>query len=287
MCSRFPDRIGWAARGLLLPPLVLALAGAASLTRPGAGPARLRVCADPNNLPFSNSREEGFENRLAALMAREMGARVAYTWWPQRRGFFRETLNAGRCDVVMGVPAGLQSLATTRPYYRSTYVFVTRRSESLQLRSFDDPVLRGLRIGVQLAGGAEGTTPPVYALARRGLMDQVEGYSLYADYARPNPPARVLDALARGEVDVAVAWGPLAGYFARREPVRLRVSPVAPAVDASGVPLTFAIAVGVRKGDERLRIALDRILERRQREIQRILDDYGVPRVAIADEERP
>src|SRR5438552_2440435 len=139
-------------------------------------------------------------------------------------------------------PAGLQSLATTRPYYRSTYVFVTRRSESLQLRSFDDPVLRGLRIGVQLAGGAEGTTPPVYALARRGLMDQVEGYSLYADYARPNPPARVLDALARGEVDVAVTWGPLAGYFAPREPVRLRVSPVAPAVDASGVPLTFAIA---------------------------------------------
>jgi mxaJ protein len=285
MSSRFPDRR--AARGLLLPGLVLALAGAAAGARMGAGPAVLRVCADPNNLPFSNSREQGFENRLAALTAREMGARVVYTWWPQRRGFFRETLNAGRCDVVMGVPAGLQLLATTRPYYRSTYVFVTRRSDSLRLSSFDDPVLRRLRIGVQLAGGAEGTTPPVYALARRGLMDRVEGYSLYADYARPNPPARVLDALARGDVDVAVAWGPLAGYFARREPVRLRVVPVAPAVDASGVPLTFAIAIGVRKGDEPLRLVLDRILERRQREIQRILDDYGVPRVATAAEERP
>jgi len=272
---------------MLVPGLVLALAGAAAGARMGAGPAVLRVCADPNNLPFSNSREQGFENRLAALTAREMGARVVYTWWPQRRGFFRETLNAGRCDVVMGVPAGLQLLATTRPYYRSTYVFVTRRSDSLQLNSFDDPVLRRLRIGVPLAGGAEGTTPPVYALARRGLMNRVEGYSLYADYARPNPPARVLDALARGDVDVAVAWGPLAGYFARREPVRLRVVPVAPVVDVSGVPLTFAIAIGVRKGDERLRLVLDRILERRQLEIQRILDDYRVPRVATAAEERP
>src|SRR5882724_6659893 len=287
MSSRFPDRIRRAARGMLVPGLVLALAGAAAGARMGAGPAVLRVCADPNNLPFSNSREQGFENRLAALTAREMGARVVYTWWPQRRGFFRETLNAGRCDVVMGVPAGLQLLATTRPYYRSTYVFVTRRSDSLQLNSFDDPVLRRLRIGVPLAGGAEGTTPPVYALARRGLMNRVEGYSLYADYARPNPPARVLDALARGDVDVAVAWGPLAGYFARREPVRLRVVPVAPVVDVSGVPLTFAIAIGVRKGDERLRLVLDRILERRQLEIQRILDDYRVPRVATAAEERP
>jgi quinoprotein dehydrogenase-associated probable ABC transporter substrate-binding protein len=248
-----------------------------------AGPTLLRVCADPNNLPFSNSHQEGLENRLAELVGRELGARVVYTWWPQRRGFFRETLNGGRCDVVLGVPAGLTVLATTRPYYRSTYVFVTRRADSLQVRSFDDPLLHRLRIGVQLAGGAEGTTPPVYALAHRGLMDRVEGYSLYADYARPNPPARVLDALARGEVDVAVTWGPLAGYFARREPVRLRVVPVAPAIDPSGVPLTFAIAMGVRKGDERLRLALDRVLERRHPEIQRILDHYGVPRLAIAE----
>jgi len=249
-----------------------------------AGPTLLRVCADPNNLPFSNSRQEGLENRLAALVGRELGARVAYTWWPQRRGFFRETLNAGRCDVVMGVPAGLEVLATTRPYYRSTYVFVTRSADSLQVRSFDDPVLHRLRIGVQLAGGAEGTTPPVYALARRGLMDRVEGYSLYADYARPNPPARVLDALARGEVDVAVTWGPLAGYFAQPEAVRPRVVPLAPAIGPTGVPVTFAIAVGVRKGDERLRLALDRVLDRRHLEIQQLLDHYGVPRVAAAEE---
>ena len=284
MSSRFPDRIGRAARGLLLPGLALALTGAGSLERSSAGPTLLRVCADPNNLPFSNSRQEGLENRLAELVARELDARVVYTWWPQRRGFFRETLNAGRCDAVMGVPAGLEVLATTRPYYRSTYVFVTRSADSLQVRSFDDPVLHRLRIGVQLAGGAEGTTPPVYALARRGLMDRVEGYSLYADYARPNPPARVLDALARGEVDVAVTWGPLAGYFARREPVRLSVVPVAPAIDPSGVPLTFAIAIGVRKGDERLRLALDRVIQRHRQEIRRILDEYGVPRVATAEE---
>jgi mxaJ protein len=284
MSSRFPERIGRVARGLLLPALALGLTGAGSPEHSMAGQASLRVCADPNNLPFSNSRQEGLENRLAELVGRELVARVVYTWWPQRRGFFRETLNAGRCDVVMGVPAGLQVLATTRPYYRSTYVFVTRSADLLQVRSFDDPVLRRLRIGVQLAGGAEGTTPPVYALARRGLMDRVEGYSLYADYARPNPPARVLDALARGEVDVAVAWGPLAGYFARREPVRLSVVPVAPAIDPSGVPLTFAIAIGVRKGDERLRRALDRVIQRHRQEIERILDEYGVPRVATPEE---
>jgi mxaJ protein len=284
MSSRFPERIGRVARGLLLPALALGFTGAGSPEHSIAGQTPLRVCADPNNLPFSNSRQEGLENRLAELVGRELVARVVYTWWPQRRGFFRETLNAGRCDVVMGVPDGLQMLATTRPYYRSTYVFVTRSADSLQVRSFDDPVLRRLRIGVQLAGGAEGTTPPVYALARRGLMDRVEGYSLYADYARPNPPARVLDALARGEVDVAVAWGPLAGYFARREPVRLSVVPVAPAIDPSGVPLTFAIAIGVRKGDERLRRALDRVIQRHRQEIERILDEYGVPRVATPEE---
>jgi mxaJ protein len=283
MSSRFPDRAGRAARRLLLPGLALALYGAVPPDRAAAGPGVLRVCADPNNLPFSNARQEGLENRLAELVGRDLGARVSYTWWPQRRGFFRQTLNAGRCDVVMGVPAGLEILDATRPYYRSTYVFVTRSADSLRLRSFDDPILRRLKIGVPLAGGEEGTTPPVYALARRGLMDRVEGYSLYADYSRPNPPARVLDALARGEVDVAVTWGPLAGYFARREPVRLSVVPVAPAVEPSGVPFTFAIALGVRKGDERLRLALDRVLARRQREIEQILDDYGVPRVTNAE----
>jgi mxaJ protein len=281
MSSRFPERTGRVARGLLGPALVAALA-AAAVAGSGAGRAGLRVCADPNNLPFSNVRRQGFENRLAELMGRELGLPVSYTWWPQRRGFFRETLDRGRCDAVMGVPAGLGVVATTRPYYRSSYVFVTRSADSLRVRSFDDTVLRCLRIGVQLAGGAEGTTPPVYALARRGLMDRVEGYSLYADYRRPNPPARVLDALARGDIDLAITWGPLAGYFAGREPVRLDVVPVAPAVEPTGVPLTYAVAIGVRKGDERLRLALDRALERRQGQIERLLDEYRVPRLATA-----
>jgi mxaJ protein len=282
MSSPFLDGPVRAARARLGPVLVAALAAAASIAGSSAGRPVLRVCADPNNLPFSNARGEGFENRLAELMGRELGARVSYTWWPQRRGFFRETLNAGRCDAVMGVPGGFGLLATTRPYYRSTYVFVTRSRDSLGLRSFDDTVLRHLRIGVPLAGGSEGTTPPVYALARRGLMDRVEGYSLYADYRRPNPPARVLDALARGEIDVAVAWGPLAGYFARREPVRLDVVPVSPAAEPTGVPLTYAVAIGVRKGEEGLRLALDRALERRKHQIDRLLDYYGVPRLATA-----
>src|SRR5690606_5361260 len=123
-----------------------------------------RVCADPNNLPFSNAAEQGFENALAELLAAELGATVEYTWWAQRRGFIRNTLNAGDCDVVMGVPAGYELVATTQPYYRSTYVFVYRREPGLELRTIDDPRLRELAIGVHLIGDDGGNTPPVHAL---------------------------------------------------------------------------------------------------------------------------
>ncbi|HUR94055.1 MAG TPA: hypothetical protein VMY76_05700, partial [Gemmatimonadales bacterium] len=123
------------------------------------------MCADPNNLPFSNRREQGFENRIAALIGAELGARVQYTWWPQRRGFVRNTLNAERCDVVIGVPDGFDEVLTTRPYYRSAYAFVSRAG-GVSVRSFDDPALRTLRIGVHFTG-AGGNPPPAEALARR------------------------------------------------------------------------------------------------------------------------
>jgi mxaJ protein len=241
----------------------------------------LRVCADPNNLPFSNSRGEGFENRLATLIARDLGDTVAYTWWAQRRGFVRNTLKAGSCDLIMGVPAGMDMVLRTAPYYRSTYVFVTRRDRRLTVRSFDDSVLRRVRVGVQLIGDDGANTPPAHALSRRGIIQNVKGYTVYGDYATESPPSRIIEAVARGDIDVAIAWGPMAGYWARRSPVALTLTPVHPQIDARFLPFVFDIALGVRRGDATLRAALDSILVRRRGEIHRLLDEYGVPRLDV------
>jgi mxaJ protein len=239
----------------------------------------LTACADPNNLPFSNQKEEGFENRVARVLAREMGAKLEYTWWAQRRGFVRNTLGAGACDVLPGVPAGFERALTTRPYYTSTYVFVTPAAKHYAITSFDDPRLRSLRIGVQMVGDDYANTPPAHALARRGIVDNVTGYTLYGDYAEANPPARIMKAVADGEIDVAVVWGPLAGFFARRERTKLDLVPVAPRVDPPRLPLTFAIALGVPKDRPGLRDSLQLVLDRRSAEIRRILDEFGVPQV--------
>jgi mxaJ protein len=257
---------------------------AAGTPRPSSlAPRPLRVCADPNNLPFSDGKERGFENRLAELVAREMGTTVEYTWWAQRRGFFRSTLNAGACDVVMGVPAGFELAATTRPYYRSGYVFLTRR-DGPRVRSLDDPVLRTARVAVQLVGDDGANTPPAHALARRGIVRNVVGYSVLGDYRRVAPPARIVEAVAAGDVDVAIVWGPLAGYFATRERVPLRLTPVSPQRDAA-LPLAFDIAMGVRRGDDALRARLDAIITRRRAAIDSLLAEYGVPRVPATDPE--
>ena len=259
---------------------LLAAVGLAVGGLPGSAPARtLRVCADPNNLPFSNERREGLENRLAELVARDIGARVEYTWWAQRRGFIRNTLNADLCDVVMGIPGSFELAQPTRPYYRSTYVFVYRRDAGLALRSFDDPVLRTLRIGVQMVGDDYANTPPAHALANRGIVQNVRGYMVYGDYRDESPGARIIEAVASGEVDVAIAWGPLAGYFAARQRVPLEVAPVSPQIDLPFLPFVYDIALGVRRGNDSLRVELDEVLLRRRADIGRLLDEYGVPQV--------
>ena len=272
-------------RGAMLLGLAAALAGT-TLTSgalpgdPAPVPARvLRVCSDPNNLPFSNRAGQGFENRLAELIAAELDAEVRYTWWAQRRGFVRNTLGAGACDLIPGVPAGFELAATTEPYYRSTYVFVTRQDLTPALESIDDPRLQRLRIGVHLIGDDYAAPPPATALARRGIVDNVRGYSLYGDYREPNPPARLVEAVAKGEVDAALVWGPLGGYFAGRESVPLRVTPLRERGDGPGAPFVFDIAMGVRRGDSALAREIGAVLDRRQAEVRSILERYGVPLV--------
>lgn len=242
----------------------------------------LRVCADPNNLPYSNEQQQGFENALAKMVGADMGKEITYLWFPQRGAFFRKTLEAVQCDVVMGVPVGLEGVSTTRPYYRSGYVFVTRREQGLRLHSLDDPRLKTLRIGVHVLGDGDSDLPPVHALVSRGIVRNLVGYSIFGNLEEANPPSDLIKAVERGDVDVAVAWGPMAGYFARQSRVPLEITPI----DAGGgdprLPLSFDIAIGVRPRDEGLRQQLDAEVARRRPEIERLLASYGVPQRSLS-----
>jgi quinoprotein dehydrogenase-associated probable ABC transporter substrate-binding protein len=246
------------------------VAGAVPQQAPVALP--LRVCSDPNNMPFSNRREEGFENRIATLIARDLRRQLAYVWAPQRRGFVRNGLGAGQCDLVIGVPAHYERVESTRPYYRSSYAFVSRRDRRLAIDSFDDPHLRALTIGIQIAGDDYDNPPAAQALAARHIIQNVRGFTIYGDYSRPDPQRDIVDAVADGRVDVAVVWGPLAGYYGRRE-----TTPLAPEREGRALSFVFDIAMGVRRGDHSLRRALDGVIARREPEIRRILRGYGVP----------
>ncbi len=239
----------------------------------------LRVCADPNNLPFSNQRGEGFENKIAELLAQDLGERVEYTWWAQRRGFFRNTLRAGMCDVVIGVPSGFELALTTKPYYRSTYVFLSRKDRKLNVTSLDDPILRKLKLGVQIIGDDFSNAPPAHALSRRNIVGNVKGFTLYGDYNQPDPPARIVDAVVSKDIDLAIVWGPLAGYFAKQSQVPMEIVPVSPQIDQPFLPFVFDISMGVRRGDQELKDQVEQILEKRRAEIDRILENYGLPRV--------
>ena len=240
------------------------------------------MCADPNNLPFSNDQRAGFENRIAALLAHDMGTTVEFSWRPQVRGFVRKGLKAGACDVYMGVPATFGPLLTTAPYYRSTYVMVYRARGPVHVRSLDDRALRSLKVGVHMIGDDYQNTPPAQALASRGMLDNVRGFPIVGDYSKPNPQARILEALERGEIDVAIVWGPFAGFFARQAPSPLSIVPVTPTTDASGQIFAFDIAMGLRRTDTTLAHTLDSLLVRERPAIQKILSDYGVP-LASAD----
>ncbi|MDZ5458186.1 quinoprotein dehydrogenase-associated putative ABC transporter substrate-binding protein [Azohydromonas lata] len=254
--------------------LVLGLAGVASAA--GAAAPALRVCADPDNLPYSHRDGSGYENRLAVWLARELHRPLQVAWLPLQRGFTRKTLGEGHCDVLLGVPVGLERVATTRPYYRSGYVFVSRPLGGQPLRDFDDVRLKDLRIGVQLPGDGA-ATPPGQVLAQRGAVENVRGFEPLG--VEPSAQ-RAVRALADGDLDAVVLWGPPAGWFARRAGVPLVLTPVRGEV--AGAPFAFDMALAVRPGDTALRAALDAALGRLQPRIDALLAQYGVPLLAPA-----
>jgi len=238
----------------------------------------LRVCADPNNLPYSNAAGAGFENKIAELVAHDLGRTLSYVWRPQRRGFVRETLNAGQCDVMMSVPANFGPAMPTLPYYASSYVFVWRRDRTPPIASLDDPRLRQWRIGIQITGNDYNNPPPAQALARRHLLN-VRGFTVYGDYSQDEPQRAIVDAVARGDVDTAIVWGPLAGFYTRGQPA-LAIAPVSPPYDGPGLQFVFEIAMATRRADRVLHDALNLVIARRRADIHRILREYGVPMTA-------
>lgn len=257
------------------------VACAAGLALPGpaaALPQALRVCADPDNLPYSHADGSGFENRIAQLVAEELKLPLQYEWLPDRRGFVRKTLGARLCDVIMGVPVGFERAMTTQPYYRSSYVIV-EPAAAAPVRSFDDPRLARMRLGVQLIGNDLAASPPGYALARRGYVANVHGYPVPG--AEP-AAQRIVGAIAAGELDGAFVWGPQAGFFANRAAVPLRVSVIGTPPGLAGQPFEYSIAMGVRRADRELLEALNGVIERRRADIDRVLADYAVPRVPEA-----
>jgi mxaJ protein len=242
----------------------------------------LRVCADPNNLPYSDQQQKGFENALATMIANDLGMQVTYTWFPQRGSFFRKTLDAGKCDVVMGVPAGMTGIDTTQPYYRSGYVFVSRQDRNLHIVSLDDPRLHQLRIGIHNLGDTDRESPPVQALTSRGIVSNLAGYNIFGrNLDEADPASDLIKAVEKGDIDLALVWGPIAGYFARFSPVPLVVSPIEGDSSNPNLPLSFDIAAGVRQQDDSLKQQLDGELQHRRPEIQHLLVSYGIPQLSL------
>lgn len=233
---------------------------------------QLRVCADPNNLPFSNKRQEGFENKIAELTAKALGAKLSYYWWPHQRGLVRNTLGAGLCDVIIGVPKEYERVLATTPYYRTGYVIAYASGRDFEIASLDDPILRKLRIGVY------SNTPPHMALSQRGIFgDHVVQYSRNYDWDHPEDFLQIpVKDLIAGKIDVVMIWGPDAGYCVKKmSGCPLQVVPIAE--ENPHWPMSFEISMGVSHGNKELKAELEHVLQQQQAEIKAILEEYGVP----------
>jgi mxaJ protein len=235
-------------------------------------------------MPLSNQKGEGYEQKIAELIAKDWNAKVEYAWWPVRRGFFSRALNGRYCDVAIEAPAGLDMAGVTKPYFRSGYVFVTRKDRTLNIKSLADPRLKKLKIGVNLLNSDAENTPPAMALSRYGVVGNLIGYTtFYGDSARPED---IINAVAKEDIDVAIVWGPIAGYFARSSPAPLVIQALPERDSLSEFPFQYNIGMGVRRRDRALRDSLQAVLERRSPEIQGILKQYGVPMFPIKAEDR-
>jgi quinoprotein dehydrogenase-associated probable ABC transporter substrate-binding protein len=264
---------------LLLVALGIAPSAHAQL-RPGLEkPGIIRVCADPDNMPLSNQKGEGFEQKIAELIAREWKAKIEYAWWPVRRGFFARALNGRYCDVAIQAPAEFDMAAVTKPYFRSGYVFVTRKDRGLDIKSLADPRLKKLKIGVNILNSDAENTPPAMALSRYGIVGNLTGFpTFYTDTIRPED---IVTAVAKKDIDVGIVWGPVAGYFARKSSVPLTLEPLAERDSLTEFPFRFSIGIAVRRRDRALRDSIQTVLDRRKPEIQAILKQYGVPMFPI------
>ena len=249
------------------------------LTVPNSGMAKepLRICAEPDNLPFSNEKGEGFENKIAAVLAKDLGMTLEYTFLRERKGFLRQTLNANRCDVVIGVPSQLERVRKTQAYYRSSYAIVTRKDRHLDLKSYDDPAWAGLKIGLHTIGDDGSNSPPAHVLGHHHWGANVMGYPMWGAEDEKDPQGDVVRAVAEKKIDAAIVWGPFAGYFAQPYGQSLVVRPAPADPELPDQPMAWDIAMAVRKDDEVLQGKLNQSLERQSKKIQQILKDYHVP----------
>jgi len=233
-------------------------------------PKVLRVCADPRNLPFSNEKGEGFENKLAELFAEKLQKKLDYMFFPQATGFVRMTLGAHRCDVIMGFPQGDDLVQGTNPYYRTAYALVARRGSELEdVASLGDERLKGKRLGI-VAG-----TPPATNMAANGLMTNARPYPLMIDTRIDSSAVAMIKDLMAGEIDAGVLWGPMAGYYATQVNPPLHVTPLVK--ETSGPRLAYRIGMGVRPADQNWKRQLNRLIQENQPAINKILLDFGVP----------
>jgi len=244
-----------------------------------ASARELRICADPANIPFSNRSLEGFENRIADLLAQDFGS-VTYVWQRMGRSFVREYINSAKCEMLIGIPKNFSPMLTTVPYYRSSYVFVLLRDRSSSGLTLNHPMLHNMKIGVQVLD--DDYAPPARALAARGMQANVVGFRSTGKEA-----FSIIEAVASRQVDMAIVWGPLAGYFALPLRRQLKLIPLEPEIDPPGLPFTFEISMGVAKGNGQLRDELNIFLNRRRKEIQSILQVYGVPQLPMISQRSP
>ena len=233
-------------------------------------PKVLRVCADPRNLPFSNEKGEGFENKLAELLATKLQKKIDYMYFPQATGFVRMTLGAHRCDVIMGFPQGDDLVQGTNPYYRTAYALISKPGSGMEdIAVLADPRLKGKHIGI-VAG-----TPPATNMAVNGLMTNAKPYPLMIDTRVDSSAQAMINDLNKGEIDAAILWGPMAGFYAKKSNPPLHVTPLVH--EKSGPQLVYRIGMGVRRADQNWKRLLNRLIQENQGEINRILLDYGVP----------